>query len=122
MPAKSAANRKPPARPIRQARRHAQEQAQGRLEVHGEIDERQAAQGVRVDQAEGQARARGGLGLPLDGGCLCGRIRYRLTAAPFDAGYGHCTLCRRASGAPTLAFATVPLADLQWLRGEPAHF
>jgi hypothetical protein len=60
--------------------------------------------------------------LPLDGGCLCGRIRYRLTAAPFDAGYCHCTLCRRASGAPTLAFATVPLADLQWLRGEPAHF
>jgi hypothetical protein len=60
--------------------------------------------------------------LPLDGGCLCGAIRYRLHATPFDAGYCHCTLCRRASGAPVLAFATVPLADLQWLRGDPGRY
>ena len=24
---------------------------------------------------------------PLDGGCLCGKVRYRVTAAPFDSGY-----------------------------------
>jgi hypothetical protein len=57
----------------------------------------------------------------LEGGCLCGAIRYRLASPPFDAGYCHCTLCRRASGAPALAFATVPIGDLQWLRGEPAQ-
>jgi hypothetical protein len=47
----------------------------------------------------------------LTGGCVCGAVRYRLASRPFDAGYCHCTLCRRSSGAPLLAFATVPLAD-----------
>jgi hypothetical protein len=59
---------------------------------------------------------------PLDGGCLRGRVRYRLHAPPFDAGYCHCTLCRRASGAPALAFATVPAHVLEWLRGEPGRY
>ena len=54
-----------------------------------------------------------------DGGCLCGAVRYRLTATPFDAGYCHCMLCRRSSGAPVLAFATVPLAAFQLLGGAP---
>ncbi len=48
----------------------------------------------------------------LEGGCACGAVRYRLESAPFDAGYCHCELCRRSSGAPLLAFATVPLHDL----------
>ena len=46
---------------------------------------------------------------PLTGGCLCGAVRYRLDSRPFDAGYCHCELCRRACGAPVVAFATVPL-------------
>lgn len=45
------------------------------------------------------------------GGCACGAVRYRLASTPFDAGYCHCELCRRSSGAPLLAFATVPLVD-----------
>jgi hypothetical protein len=55
----------------------------------------------------------------LTGGCLCGAVRYRLDAAPFDAGYCHCTLCRRSSGAPVLAFATVPRALFMVTSGEP---
>lgn len=55
-----------------------------------------------------------------EGGCLCGAVRYRLDAAPFDAGYCHCTSCRRASGAPVLAFATVPLDAFVLTKGEPA--
>jgi hypothetical protein len=47
----------------------------------------------------------------LTGGCACGAVRYRLVSAPFDAGYCHCGMCRRAAGAPVLAFATVPLTD-----------
>jgi hypothetical protein len=45
----------------------------------------------------------------LTGGCLCNSIRYRLDSAPFDAGYCHCSVCRRSSGAPVMAFATVPV-------------
>src|SRR5688572_26264256 len=43
---------------VRQARRHAKEQAQGRLEVDGQLDEREAARGDGVDEKEGQAGAR----------------------------------------------------------------
>jgi hypothetical protein len=47
----------------------------------------------------------------MTGGCLCGAVRYQLRSEPFEAGYCHCLLCRRSSGAPVLAFATVPFAD-----------
>jgi hypothetical protein len=55
----------------------------------------------------------------LTGGCACGSVRYRLASAPFDAGYCHCTICRRSAGAPVLAFATVPLADFVVTSGTP---
>jgi hypothetical protein len=55
----------------------------------------------------------------LTGGCACGAVRYRLASAPFDAGYCHCELCRRSSGAPVLAFATVPLRDFVLVSGQP---
>ena len=44
----------------------------------------------------------------MQGGCLCGAVRYRLESEPFDVGYCHCTICRRATGAPVVAFGTVP--------------
>jgi hypothetical protein len=56
---------------------------------------------------------------PFVGGCGCGAVRYRLASTPFDAGYCHCSMCRRSSGAPVIAFATVPLNDLTWTSGMP---
>src|SRR5258705_13226446 len=44
-------------RPLRQARRYPEEQVEGRLAPDGGIDEREAARGIRFDQAQGQARA-----------------------------------------------------------------
>ena len=41
--------------------------------------------------------------LPLKGGCHCGALRYRVTAAPKDSGYCHCTDCQRTTGGPTAA-------------------
>jgi len=55
----------------------------------------------------------------LNGGCLCGAVRYQLQSAPFDAGYCHCQLCRRSTGAPVVAFATVPMADFVLTGAEP---
>jgi hypothetical protein len=55
----------------------------------------------------------------LTGGCACGGVRYRLASHPFDAGYCHCSICRRSSGAPVIVFATVPLADFILVAGEP---
>lgn len=55
----------------------------------------------------------------LTGGCLCGAVRYRL-AAYHDAGYCHCTRCRRFTGAPVAAWALARAADLVVEQGAPA--
>ena len=45
------------------------------------------------------------------GGCACGAVRYELMSAPDDAGWCHCRTCQLNSGAPAMAFASVPVAD-----------
>jgi hypothetical protein len=55
-----------------------------------------------------------------EGGCACGAIRYRLASEPYDAGYCHCRICELNSGAPVMAFATVPRDDLVVVQGTPA--
>ncbi|MBA2237406.1 MAG: GFA family protein [Lysobacter sp.] len=60
--------------------------------------------------------------IPLQGGCLCGAVRYRLLSPPTDSGYCHCRICRRAAGAPLLLFATVPKPDMEIVRGTPKHY
>ncbi|MBC7987766.1 MAG: GFA family protein [Sphingomonadaceae bacterium] len=49
--------------------------------------------------------------MTMTGGCACGAVRYRLASAPFDTGWCHCRVCQRVSGAPAMAFSTVPVAD-----------
>jgi hypothetical protein len=58
--------------------------------------------------------------LPLDGGCLCGGVRNRISAAPRSADYCHCRMCRRAAGAPLVARLTAANSAFAWTRGEPA--
>lgn len=58
----------------------------------------------------------------LAGGCLCGAIRYHLTAPPIDAGYCHCRLCQRAAGSPVVAWATFRFADFVLDAGHPTTF
>jgi hypothetical protein len=52
------------------------------------------------------------------GGCACGAVRYELRSPPFDAGWCHCRTCQLNSGAPAMAFATVPVADFAFTAGE----
>jgi hypothetical protein len=60
--------------------------------------------------------------LPLAGGCLCGAIRYQISAEPSSADYCHCSMCRRAAGAPVVARLTVPNASFGWTAGQPAVY
>jgi hypothetical protein len=53
------------------------------------------------------------------GGCLCGAIRYRATAAPIRGVICHCPMCRRHSGAPALSFVHFPASAFTWERGAP---
>jgi hypothetical protein len=58
----------------------------------------------------------------LEGGCLCGAVRYRATGTPFDITHCHCTLCRGASGAAFVTWFSVPAAAFALVRGVPARF
>ena len=60
--------------------------------------------------------------MTLEGGCLCGAVRYRVDGQPFDAGYCHCSMCRKASGAPVVAWASARQADFEFTAGEPRRF
>jgi hypothetical protein len=60
--------------------------------------------------------------LPLEGGCLCGELRYRISGQPRSADYCHCRMCRRAAGAPVVARLTVAEAALAWIEGRPAVY
>lgn len=57
--------------------------------------------------------------LPLEGGCLCGSVRYRISGPPHVAGYCHCRMCQRASGAPVVPWLIVASADFAWTAGPP---
>ncbi len=60
--------------------------------------------------------------LSLEGGCLCGAIRYRIDAEPRSADYCHCRMCRRAAGAPVVARLIVANEFFDWTSGEPAVY
>jgi len=59
---------------------------------------------------------------PAEGGCLCGAVRYRLSAAPRKSMHCHCDNCRKASGAAMLTWITVTESDFEWLQGEPQRY
>ncbi len=44
----------------------------------------------------------------FEGGCLCGAVRYEVTVRAGDvADYCHCVACRKAGGAPVVAWVQV---------------
>jgi hypothetical protein len=58
----------------------------------------------------------------IQGGCFCGAIRYEAKGTPFHATNCHCSICRRTSGAPFVAWFSVPKASFRILSGEPTRF
>jgi hypothetical protein len=57
-----------------------------------------------------------------EGGCLCGRVRFRVTAGPLDSGYCHCRMCQRNTGAPTVAWVTFPATSFSWIGAEAGTY
>jgi hypothetical protein len=58
--------------------------------------------------------------MAIQGGCLCGAIRYQVDGPLFDAGNCHCSMCRRFHGAAFSTYAKVDAEDFRWLRGAEA--
>lgn len=55
----------------------------------------------------------------VEGGCLCGAVRYRAHGPGTNATLCHCSSCRRATGAPAVAWVTFPSAGLTFTTGTP---
>jgi len=53
------------------------------------------------------------------GGCLCGALRYEIRARFLQSTLCHCEDCRRASGAPFVAWSFFPAGSLAWTKGRP---
>jgi len=60
--------------------------------------------------------------MSVTGGCLCGAVRYRVSGAPVSSSICHCGTCRRASGAPSVAWFVVPRDRFELLSGELSTF
>ena len=57
----------------------------------------------------------------LEGGCLCGAVRYRVRGAVVASGICHCRSCRKTASAPALPFATFPIAAFEITQGALAE-
>lgn len=57
-----------------------------------------------------------------EGGCLCGQARFQVTGQAIDAGYCHCRMCQKNSGAPAVAWAIFPADSFRWIAGTPAIY
>lgn len=56
--------------------------------------------------------------LVLQGGCLCGAIRYQFSGTASSSSTCFCQSCRRASGAPSVSWFVGKLGQLAWLSGQ----
>ena len=54
----------------------------------------------------------------IEGGCLCGEIRYTVEGSITDVSHCHCSMCRKAHGAAFATFGTVGREHLTWQSGK----
>lgn len=59
---------------------------------------------------------------PLEGGCLCGQLRYRATPEKREGYYCHCRMCQLAFGNTRVPFLNLKKGDFAWTRGEPVYY
>jgi hypothetical protein len=59
---------------------------------------------------------------PLQGGCLCGAIRFECRAEPITAVFCHCRTCQKFHAAPYAACAMMPEGTITLLSGEPVRY
>lgn len=58
--------------------------------------------------------------LPLEGGCQCGALRYRLSAAPLMIYCCHCTNCQKITGSAFVVSAPVMETAFEFIEGGPS--
>jgi hypothetical protein len=57
--------------------------------------------------------------MPLEGGCSCGEVRYRLTSEPLITHCCHCLNCQRQTGSAFVVNLLIEASRLELPTGEP---
>jgi hypothetical protein len=58
----------------------------------------------------------------VKGGCYCGQVRYEAAGPVSHQTICHCSICRKTTGAPFVAWFSVPRSTFKFVRGDPARF
>ena len=58
----------------------------------------------------------------IEGGCLCGAVRYRVKGESLARALCHCKSCRLASGAPSVAWVVFHSSDFAFTAAQPTSF
>ena len=58
----------------------------------------------------------------VQGGCLCGAVRYEAGDPSIDSCYCHCDMCKRWTGAPVVSAVGFRTAAIGITRGQPKYF
>lgn len=56
----------------------------------------------------------------LEGGCQCGAVRYRVSAAASEVYHCHCSMCRKLHGSLFATWAVVPCGRIEVTQGRGA--
>ncbi len=51
----------------------------------------------------------------INGGCMCGAVRYVGTGKPYNVTHCHCLDCRRSAGAAFVTWASFPKRDFRFV-------
>jgi hypothetical protein len=57
--------------------------------------------------------------LPVEGGCRCGQVRFRISAPPLLTMACHCTGCQRMTASAFSLSAAIPTEAFEVIAGEP---
>ena len=57
--------------------------------------------------------------LPIEGGCMCGQVRMKVSAPPIMTMACHCTGCQKLSASAFSLTAMIPSQGFEVLHGEP---
>ena len=56
--------------------------------------------------------------MKIQGGCLCGAMRYEVDGPLTDVSNCHCSMCRRFHGAAFATYAKIGVEHFRWLSGQ----
>lgn len=58
----------------------------------------------------------------IEGGCLCGAVRFQIDMPAISTGYCHCRICQKFTGSAMSAWTAFPASAVRFTAKEPRYF